>query len=477
MSVKNFSALPSFAALVLCAGVWGQSPLPLFQPAAAPTAARPANPYALREGFVKVDWRAFSGAGSADQVSRILNLNLFADASFLAERTRLNWLGPNRFDWSGRIGQDNVVFSVRNGAMTGYVQSGWRSFEIEGSAAGTFKVTEVDTKALDDRERAAPDVEGEPVKFTDTPVSPGQPDPVIDVMVLYLKEASSKIPDIETYVSALFTLSNEAYVNSKIPQTIRLVHHQEVESGIVGRGNVAWLNSDPGVLELKKKYGADLTSMIVETHDAAGTTSGQSNICTRTAAFGNKTFPHELGHSMGAQHAWEQFTTHSGFAYGYIDHVNSWRTLMSYAECNMGGRCTRVNYFSNPDVMYTGFPTGIADSRDNARQMRSRSVQVSNNRPTVVPVNINERVIVDPPAPFSIRGLGRGRLDLHVTGGERLSIAFYSLGGKKLDVANRDFPAGDHQLTWKPDALAPGVHILQVRGRTAQKALKLTVMR
>jgi hypothetical protein len=38
---------------------------------------------------------------------------------------------------------------------------------------------------------------------------------------------------------------------------------------------------------------------------------------------------------------------------------------MSY-QCPLGG-CTRRPYFSNPTVSFNGFPTGIADQRDNAR--------------------------------------------------------------------------------------------------------------
>jgi hypothetical protein len=275
---------------------------------------------------------------------------------------------------------------------------------------------------------------------------------------------------METFLASLFTLSNQAYVNSAIPQTIRLVHHQEVVSGIVGRNNLDWMRNDTGIAKLRDKYGADLVSMILETHDAAGTASGNFSIVTRSAAHGNKTFPHELGHNMGAQHAWEQFTSHNGFAYGYINHEKSWRTIMSYAECNNGGSCTRINWFSNPSILYNGLPTGIIDSRDNARMMRSRSLTISNLKPTRVVVGIHTpgKTKTDLPSNFKIGRLSESGMTLQVLHEERLKISQISIQGMERVLANQIFQPGNHELNFSLSTQNRGINILQVKDSKGQ---------
>ena len=68
------------------------------------------------------------------------------------------------------------------------------------------------------------------------------------------------------------------------------------------------------------------------------------------------------------------------FAYGFGHFVNgSYRTVMSYSNnCTSG--CTRVPYFSNPNVSYNSVATGIANQRDNARAGNTTAPDVANFR-------------------------------------------------------------------------------------------------
>jgi hypothetical protein len=68
-------------------------------------------------------------------------------------------------------------------------------------------------------------------------------------------------------------------------------------------------------------------------------------------------------------------------------------------------------------------------------------------------------------------------LDLRLSQAEQLTIAFYSLSGKKTVVANRPFQSGDNHVAWKPETLSPGINILMIRGKKTQKTFKLMAMR
>jgi peptidyl-Asp metalloendopeptidase len=469
----------ALSVLVLAICLSAQSPLPLFKMTPAPTAARSeANPFATRVGYVTVDWHALAGAHTPSEVTQLLNLNLFEDVSFLVERRKLTWLGPNRFNWIGQIGDDDVILAVRNGHMVGTVQKGPQVFEIRSVDGITHEITETNQEKFSEIDRASPNdlvpEAGQEHKIEEKqppgPV-PSGPLTTIDVMVFYNQSVASKNPNMEAYLGSLIALSNRIYERSLIPQEIRLVH-----SGLATKCNTSnansCMNTDPEVVAKRTQYGADITGYI---HDGSASYCGVSNgSCCMTAiyscALSNKSFTHEFGHNMGAGHDAAQ-TSSSGYAHGWIDSGKKWRTVMAY-PCS-GGNCPRIDNFSNPTVMQDSRPTGEAETADNARRVRERMASVAARQATKVTVDIGERVIIDPPAGYSIRGLAKGAMDLHVNRGQKLTIAFFSLGGKKTAVANRAFPAGDHKITWRPESLSRGVNILIISGKSGRKAIKL----
>jgi hypothetical protein len=73
---------------------------------------------------------------------------------------------------------------------------------------------------------------------------------------------------------------------------------------------------------------------------------------------------------MGSQHNPENGSGPT-FPYSFGHYVNgNYRTVMSYVDpCTSG--CTRRPYFSNPDVIFNGAPTGINNARDNARSINN----------------------------------------------------------------------------------------------------------
>lgn len=92
-------------------------------------------------------------------------------------------------------------------------------------------------------------------------------------------------------------------------------------------------------------------------------------------------FVHELGHNLGADHDApnampREFDPHP-FARAYCV-PGQWRTLMSYGSpCNAGA----VLLFSNPNRMFGGLSTGVADEADNARAIALSAPRVRDYYP------------------------------------------------------------------------------------------------
>ena len=95
---------------------------------------------------------------------------------------------------------------------------------------------------------------------------------------------------------------------------------------------------------------------------------------------------HEMGHNLGLAHDRANAagsTPFRPYAYGY--HApNHFSTLMAYSCYG----CRAIDYYSNPDVLFEGVPTGVADYADEARALRENFPLVASHRgcPVAVPI-------------------------------------------------------------------------------------------
>ena len=124
---------------------------------------------------------------------------------------------------------------------------------------------------------------------------------------------------------------------------------------------------------LRNAHGADLVSLIIEGTSLCGIAwlmTTQSNafeafafsVVARICATGNYSFGHELGHNMGLQHDRADAPADGvfPFSHGYVDAPHGFRDIMGVAA-SCGG-CMRIQNFSNPNVTFNGFPTGVPQS-------------------------------------------------------------------------------------------------------------------
>lgn len=348
---------------------------------------------AVRESEIAFDRLSFAQAG-------MLEIPLFDDKIYAAKHSQTEMRAMNDYTWRGKIidgkFEGDVVLTFKNGYVAGLIYApanqvyeivprGGKQILIELNQAffpecgGAINSSENSVKTNDNNTLAAIDSGDR-----------------IDVLVVYTTATKNFLggdAQAQTLAQQAIDSSNTAYLNSKIRQRLRMVNSQEyvyTESGNAST-DLSNLRGNTTIQALRDQYKADLVAMIGEVSGVCGigylmgsnTTSGNPNngftVTTRSCAVGNLSFAHELGHNMGSQHNPENGSGPT-YPFGFGHYVNGvYRTVMSYVDPCPNG-CTRRPYFSNPEVLFSGFPTGIDNARDNARSINNTADIIANYR-------------------------------------------------------------------------------------------------
>jgi hypothetical protein len=370
------------------------------------------DPTVIRQRPVAVDFNLLSERtvprGKRSPEAGKLVLNLFDDAVFNALLQRVESSRLGGFVWIGRlegVGEEGqVILSVHEGVLTGKVSLPGRSFQIRPDATGLPAVFEIDPTAFPSE---AEPLSVEPLGQRDAHLGVTTDDgSLIDVLVVYsgdARAAAGGTSAMNALINLAVSETNAGYQNSGITQRIRLVHAEEVvysEAGFNWSTTLSRLTSPvdgfmDNVHSLRDAYQADLVVLIVNNTAYCGiawlmTTpspafeSNAFSVVSRTCATGYYSLAHEMGHNMGSHHD-RANASGSGsylYSYGYQAPDRAFRTIMAY-NCS-GGGCPRVNYWSNPEVLYGGQPTGVLDpepnSADNHRSLNNTAYTVANWR-------------------------------------------------------------------------------------------------
>lgn len=208
----------------------------------------------------------------------------------------------------------------------------------------------------------------------------------IDVLVVYspqARDAVGGVAQIEALAQAAVDAANLSFENSLSTPRFNLVRTRLTNRNDSGNSatDLNWVASDAEVAQWRNESGADMVALIAENigsscgrgfvmrNVGAGFASSAFQVTARNCAVGNLTYAHEHGHNMGMEHDPANGAAPASASYPYsFGHFVSgnYRTVMSYSTECVGG-CTRRPYFSNPDVTFSGAPTGIPNQRDNAR--------------------------------------------------------------------------------------------------------------
>ena len=351
--------------------------------------------------------QAIAGRARAVQInfgqlrSGRLFISLPDGVSFEAVRDHQQEWGAGRFDWVGHADGDqgnSVVIGISGNSVAGAFNYQGRLFKLEPRADGSHIVSEVET--------SDPAPELDPVAVADTlaggtgsagdaALAADGGGPVMDVLVAYTPSVQAQYgaSGADALIIQAVAEANQAYANSGMTPRLNLVHTVltgYTESGDMGTDLARLRSTSDGYMDelhaLRDSYGADLVSLIENEPQYCGIAyrmaslsasfaSSAFSVVHHSCATGYYSFAHELGHNQGAHH---DHNNASGaiypYAYGYQEPFNLFRTVMAY---NCASNCTRIKYFSNPDVLFNGQPTGQANYADNALAIDNTAATVA----------------------------------------------------------------------------------------------------
>lgn len=254
--------------------------------------------------------------------------------------------------------------------------------------------------------------------------------PVIDVMVAYTQGLVTEYGSTSaalTRINNLVDITNQAYVDSGVNQSVRLVHTMQVDytdandnatalddiTGNDGNGNSVPIPSGlQAVASARTQYGADLVVLLRHFNNASNNGCGiawligggeQQIDPTQDNAFGysvvqdgsdagyfclDSTFAHEMGHNMGSAHDRANATQPGAYpySYGYVGNgTDGFSTIMAYGSATQ----TPLDLFSNPDISKCqNTPCGVADtsstSADNVHSLNNTAALIAQFEATVV---------------------------------------------------------------------------------------------
>ncbi|MFC1592046.1 M12 family metallo-peptidase, partial [Thermodesulfobacteriota bacterium] len=349
---------------------------------------------------------------AADNATDEMSFNLFSDAVFVGYVEKTIIRSADSYTVSGIIidtWPGEFILSVHKGITMGSIKLRDGSHYQVVYAGGDIHYT----REIDDS-LYPPEAHSDQQPAVDEALLLAESDDgsIIDVLVVYTPAARSAVGGttaMETLINLAIDDSNEAYSNSRINPRLNLVHQEEVsysaDNGSFSTTLSHLANPSDGEMDnvhtLRDTYGADMVALISVNSSACGIGYRMTSLSASfaTLAFsatryscisGNYTFTHELGHNMGCHHAVGDSGLARGgsmlysYSYGWRftgDDSNQYRTVMAYSPG------TRIKYFSNPKVRYSGTATGVAigddDEAYNAGSINNAAETVANWRASV----------------------------------------------------------------------------------------------
>jgi hypothetical protein len=334
-----------------------------------------------------------------------LTISLPGEPDYSFERHSHQRRGARNSVWRGKIAGDSTAkatLTYHEGLLFGRIESGNEVYSIRTGANGRTIIERIDTdsfkpewshdRASHGRERVPPVSDSTTTQGSSTDMTTinAAADGTIEIVLMSVytpqaRAAAGGATQIQGQIQAAVDQANTAFVNSNMIARYFLAHTEEVAYNDSGNINsdLDWVTDDAGVAALRNTYSADMVSLIVENgagycgigwiqrNPGSGFAPYAFQVSDR-GCLANSTLAHEHGHNMGMEHNPENSSVGSRpssasdpWSFGHWV-SGQFATIMTYNSI-CPSYCPRVLAFSNPDVLYNGFPTGILSQRDNAQ--------------------------------------------------------------------------------------------------------------
>jgi len=368
----------------------------------------------IRSRPVHVDFRLLDLLSEADSGS--INLNLFDDVQFVAtldEKTTGKYAKAIWFGTLEGVPHSTVTLSVGDGIVVGSVSApGTGFYRIVFLGDGMHAVREIDPSQLTPcKGGVVPPDESRLHVPPGWPKAPMDDGSVQDVLVVYTQDARAAVGGtaaMHIMIDQAVAETNQGYDNSLVVPDMRLVGVAEVslvESGDTNVDLARLRNPSDGFIdevhEIRDAVSADLVCLIVDTGEICGRAYIMTSLSPTWEAYAfsvvrddcvtspDYVLGHEIGHNQGCDH--DRGNPSGGRLYEYSyghrwigDSMTQWRSVMAYAPG------TRVNHYSNPDVIHdgsaTGVPIGHPNAAHNVATINNSALTVSNFRESTTDV-------------------------------------------------------------------------------------------
>jgi peptidyl-Asp metalloendopeptidase len=339
------------------------------------------DPTVVRHRLVGVNMDVL---GTIDNPAETITLNLFDGVAFTAvfNRKETNALGSfawigylKRFEDGKEIELGQAVLIVTKGVLSGSVSMPDGTFQVRNVGPDVYSIQEIDQANFPEEMEPIIVEPSEKELTQDLDSTAADPCDQITVLVAYSPEARAAqggTAGIQALIALAVAETNQSYVNSGLIQRLVLVHTMETGPGDAANNFFTDLTNlqviTDGVFEnvdeARETYFADIVALIIENSSSCGLGYLDSNaayafsVIHRTCATGYYSFGHELGHNMGAHHDW-YVEGSIGYNKGFVNLTDDWRTIMAYNSLcsdHGDGHCSRLQYWSNPNVAYGSPP-------------------------------------------------------------------------------------------------------------------------